>query len=128
MIDTGLDEVSLGVPAHIAYGRVIRLAAASIAVNQGMGFGEIDDLRGVVDGMVDVLLDVEGGTDDDTLEVTYRCSDGRIEIEAERTGSATLRESALNDFADSSSTRIDGLESRGNEPWLRLKKTLAGDA
>ncbi len=127
MTDTGLDEVSLGVPAHIVYGRVIRLAAASLAVNQGMGFGEIDDLRSVVDGMISVLLNVDGGSDDDTIEVTYRVSDGRIEIEAERTGSATLREAVLDEFVDVSAALIDGIECRGSSPWLRLKKTVAGD-
>lgn len=127
VIDTGLDEVSLSVPAHVAYARIVRLAAASLAVNQGMSFGEIDDLRSVVDGAVGILLDVEGGTDDDSLEIIYRFSAGKFEMTIQRTGTGTLHRSVIDNFVDSCSTLIDGFEIRESDRWLRIRKTPAGD-
>jgi len=127
VIDTGLDEVSLGVPAHIAYTRIVRLAAASLAVNQGMSFGEIDDLRGVIDEVVDLLLDADRNYTDDSLEFTFRFSAGKFEFEAMRTGASVLRRSAVDEFIDKCSTLIDGLEVRESDRWLRITKTPAGD-
>jgi len=127
VIETGLDEVSLNVPAHVAYARIVRLAAASLAVNQGMSFGEIDDLRSVVDGAVGILLDVDGGADEDSLEITYRFSAGKFEMTVARSGNATLRKSVIDDFVDNCSTLIDGFEIREPDRWLRIRKTPAGD-
>lgn len=132
VIDTGLNEVSLGVPAHIAYTRIVRLAAASLAVNQGMSFGEIDDLRGVIDEVVGLLLhtdrtDADAYTDD-SLEFTFRFSPGKFEFEASRTGTGELIVSAIDEFIDKCSTLIDGLEIRDTERWIKITKTPAGDA
>jgi len=128
VIETGIDEVSLSVPAHIAYARIVRLAAASLAVNQGMSFGEIDDLRSVVDEAVDLLLEVDGGSDLDTLDFDYRFSAGKFEIEARRSGDGTLRRRKIDDFIDSYSTLIDGFEVSDSHRWFKLHKTPAGDA
>jgi len=128
VIETGVDNVSLSVPAHIAYARIVRLAAASLAVNQGMSFGEIDDLRSVVDEAVGLLLDVDGGTDDDMLDFDYRFSAGKFEIEARRTGEGTMRREMVADFIDNFSTLIDGFEVSDTDRWFRIRKTPAGDA
>jgi len=128
VIETGVDEVSLSVPAHIAYTRIVRLAAASLAVNQGMSFGEIDDLRSVVDEAVGLLLEVDGGTDDDTLDFDYRFSAGKFEIEAKRSGEGTMRREMIDEFIDRFSTLIDGFEASETDCWFRVRKTPAGDA
>lgn len=128
VIGTGIDEVSLSVPAHIAYARIVRLAAASLAVNQGMSFGEIDDLRSVVDEAVDLLLEVDGGSDSDTLDFDYRFSAGKFEIEARRTGDGVLRREKIKDFIDNYATLIDGFDVSDIDRWFRLHKTPAGDA
>jgi len=127
VIETGVDEVSLSVPAHIAYARIVRLATASLAVNQGMSFGEIDDLRSVVDQAVGLLLEIDGGTDDDMLDFGYRCSVGRFEIEAKRSGDGALRRELIDDFIDNYSTLIDGFDVNPDERWILIRKSPAGD-
>jgi len=127
VIKTGVDEVSLSVPAHVAYARIVRLATASLAVNQGMSFGEIDDLRSVVDQAVGLLLEIDGGTDDDTLDFSYRCSAGRFEIEAKRSGDGALRRELIDDFIDNYSTLIDGFDVNPDERWFLIRKSPAGD-
>lgn len=128
VIETGIDEVSLSVPAHIAYARIVRLTAASLAVNQGMSFGEIDDLRSVVDEAVGLLLEVDGGGDGDTLDFDYKFSTGKFEIEAIRTGTGSMRREMVDEFIDKCSALIDGFEVSDTDRWFRLHKTPAGDA
>ena len=128
VIETGVDEVSLSVPAHIAYARIVRRAAASLAVNQGMSFGEIDDLRSVVDDAVGLLLEIDGGSDEDTLDFDFMLSAGKFEIEAKRSGEGVMRRELIDSFVHDFTTRIDDFDVDGDEMWFRIRKSPAGDA
>ncbi len=57
MREPAADEVVLRLPARPEYGRIARIGAASLGLRQGMSFGEIDDLRRVVDETFALLLD-----------------------------------------------------------------------
>lgn len=127
VIDSGLDEISLSVPAHIAYARIVRLAAASLALNQGMSFSEIDDLRNVVDEAVGVLLATDGGESNGSLDIIYRFSAGRFELEGSRSGSGTFSEESISRFTEQCASMIDEYEFRAELRWLRFRKTPAGD-
>lgn len=128
MIDSRLDEISLSVPAQIAYARIVRVAAASLALHQGMSFSEIDDLRNVVDEVVGLLLAADGGETDGMIDIIYRFSPAKFELEASRSGSGKFSDESIVRFKESCNTLIDDFEYRTDLRWLRFSKSPAGDS
>ena len=74
------DQIELELPASAEYGRVIRIAAANLALRRGFSLNEIDDLRLVMDEAAVMLLD-PGLANNGQLEVTYSVGSESITID-----------------------------------------------
>ncbi len=74
------DQIELELPASAEYGRVIRIAAANLALRRGFSLNEIDDLRLVMDEAAVMLLGssmhISG-----RLEVTYSIDSDSITVD-----------------------------------------------
>lgn len=130
MVETDASEILLRVPARAPYARLVRVGAAALALRQGMGFGEIDDLRLAIDEAMIVLLD---GIDDDgtgegdeiDIDVVFRVDEGRFELEATRGSSGAVSEAAVHRFDAIAGGLIDDYDIDPAHGWLRLRKTPA---
>ncbi|MDW3220004.1 MAG: hypothetical protein R8F63_15425 [Acidimicrobiales bacterium] len=126
MVDADASEILLRVPARAPYARIVRVGAAALALRQGMGFGEIDDLRLAIDEAMIVLLD---GLDDDTespevdIDVVFRVDDGRFELEATRGTTGVVSEAAVHRFDAIAGGLVDDYDIDPEHGWLRLCKT-----
>lgn len=107
MADTETSEILLRVPARAPYARIVRVSAAALALRQGMGFGEIDDLRLAIDEAMIVLLDGLGADDDTEIEVVFRVDDGCFELDAVRGEGAVVTEAAVHRFDAIASSLVD---------------------
>lgn len=107
MADTETSEIMLRVPARAPYARIVRVSAAALALRQGMGFGEIDDLRLAIDEAMIVLLDGLDEDDDTEIEVVFRVDDGCFELDAVRAGTAVVTEAAVHRFDAIASSLVD---------------------
>ena len=85
------DTVELRLPAESRHAATARVVAASLAADLGFNVDEIDDLRLGVNEAVAVLLDVDGTAREpgDGLELVFRISDRRLDIEVSRLGAPT---------------------------------------
>lgn len=132
MVETDASEILLRVPARAPYARLVRIAAAALALRQGMGFAEIDDLRLAIDEAMIVLLD---GIDDDRggeadeidIDVVFRVDEGRFELEATRGSSGAVSEAAVHRFDAIAGGLIDDYDIDPDHGWLRLRKTPVAD-
>ncbi len=101
------DQIHLELPAVPAYGRVMRIAAAHLALRRGFSLHEIDDLRLAMDEAAVLLLgpDVEG----DRVEITYAVDGGRLGIEAcvNGPGARPLSPAAVDRFAQIVAELVD---------------------
>ncbi|GJM36777.1 MAG: hypothetical protein DHS20C19_01440 [Acidimicrobiales bacterium] len=128
MVDADASEILLRVPARAPYARIVRVGAAALALHQGMGFEEIDDLRLAIDEAMIVLLD---GIDDDAealevdIDVVFRVDDGRFELEATRGTTGTVTEAAVHRFDAIAGGLVDDYDIDAEHGWLRLRKTPA---
>ncbi|MEZ5247089.1 MAG: hypothetical protein R2707_18525 [Acidimicrobiales bacterium] len=128
MSETDASEILLRVPARAPYARIVRVGAASLAIRQGMGFGEIDDLRLAIDEAMIVLLD---GLDEDAdadIDIVFKLTEGRFELEATRDGGHQVGEAAVHRFDAIASELVDDYDVDPARGWLRLRKTPADRA
>lgn len=88
MTDVDGEEVRLTMPATPQLLRVARLTAAGLAGRLGFSFDEIEDVKIAVDELCFALVGSRGRPG--SLTVTYRLSNGQLEIagEGDFTGSA----------------------------------------
>lgn len=91
------DEIRLVIPTDPAYGRIARIAAASLAVRMGFTNSEVEDLRIAVDEMF-ILL---SRPDDDGMR-SPAASPGRISFTFE------IRSDRIEVRADTEITDTDG--------------------
>ncbi|MEM7140188.1 MAG: hypothetical protein AAF548_04085 [Actinomycetota bacterium] len=127
MVDADASEILLRVPARAPYARIVRVGAAALALRQGMGFGEIDDLRLAIDEAMIVLLD---GIDDELeidIDVVFRVDDGRFELEATRGAAGAVSEAAVHRFDAIASGLVDDYDVDAEHGWVRLRKAPAPD-
>ena len=98
-----VDEIVLKVPASPAYGRIVRMGAAALALRQGMSFTEIDELRAAIDGAVALLLEspVEDGT---AIACRFLTSSDGLDLEALRSDGSAVSASAASRFEAGLST------------------------
>ena len=125
MSESDASEILLRVPARAPYARIVRVGAAALALRQGMGFGEIDDLRLAIDEAMIVLLD---GLDDEhetDVEVVFRLTEGRFELEATRVEGDPVGEVAVHRFDAIASSLVDDYEIDPERGRVRLRKTPA---
>lgn len=74
------DNINLELPASPEYGRVMRIAAAHLALRRGFSLHEIDDLRLAMDEAAVMLLGPGLGTG--RLEVQYTLEERSIAVDA----------------------------------------------
>ncbi|CAN5530019.1 hypothetical protein BH23ACT3_BH23ACT3_24310 [soil metagenome] len=94
---SGPETIELHLPADARHAATARVVAASLAADLGFDVDEIDDLRLGVNEAVAVLLDDRATHGTGGLDVVFRISDRRIDIEVSRpgaTGGITLDELA----------------------------------
>lgn len=123
MAETDASEILLRVPARAPYARIVRVGAAALALRQGMGFGEIDDLRLAIDEAMILLLDGLGDDRGVDIEVVFRVTDGRFELEATRNGGAAIGEAAAHRFGAIAGDLVDDFDIDAPQGRLRLSKT-----
>lgn len=123
MAETDASEILLRVPARAPYARIVRVGAAALALRQGMGFGEIDDLRLAIDEAMILLLDGLGDDRGVDIEVVFRVADGRFELEATRSGGAGIGEAAAHRFGAIAGDLVDDFDIDAPQGRLRLGKT-----
>jgi anti-sigma regulatory factor (Ser/Thr protein kinase) len=126
--ETDASEILLRVPARAPYARIVRVGAAALALRQGMGFGEIDDLRLAIDEAMIVLLDGLGEDIDVDIAIVFRLTDGRFELEATREGGHVVGDAAVHRFDAIASELVDDYDVDPERGWLRLRKTPADTA
>lgn len=78
------DQIHLELPAVPAYGRVMRIAAAHLALRRGFSLHEIDDLRLAMDEAAVLLLGPDVGGD--RVEIDYAVEGDRLGIDASVVG------------------------------------------
>lgn len=133
MVDADTSEILIRVPARAPYARIVRIGAAALALRQGMGFREIDDLRLAIDEAMIVLLDnVEPQRDDATIndgeadiDIVFRVRDGRFELEATRGTTGAVSDAAVHRFDAIAGGLVDEYDIDPERGWLRLRKTPA---
>ena len=125
MAETDASEILLRVPARAPYARIVRVGAAALALRQGMGFGEIDDLRLAIDEAMILLLDGLGEDHTNEIEVVFRATGGRFELEATRKSGGPLSETAEHRFDAITSGLVDDHDIDAERGMVRLRKTLA---
>jgi hypothetical protein len=123
--ETDASEILLRVPARAPYARIVRVGAAALALRQGMGFGEIDDLRLAIDEAMIVLLDGLEEDHDTEIDVVFRVAEGRFELEATRGEGGRVGEPAVHRFDAIASGLVDDYDIDPEHGWLRLRKTPA---
>lgn len=125
--DVQSSEILLRVPARAAYARIVRIGAAALALRQGLGFGEIDDLRLAIDEAMIVLLD---GLPDDhnaDIDVVFRLTDDGFELEANRSEAHDVSDAAVHRFDAIASGLVDDYDIDPSHGWILLRKTRADD-
>ena len=125
MHETDASEILLRVPARAPYARIVRVGAAALALRHGMSFGEIDDLRLAIDEAMIVLLDGLPDDHDSDIDVVFRITDGRFELEATRGEGEDVGEAAVHRFDAIASGLVDDYDIDSSHAWLRLRKTPA---
>ena len=126
MTTTDTEEIVLRVPARADYARIVRIGAAAIALRVGMTFTEIDDLRLAIDEAMIALLDGDGRTQGD-LQVIYRVSTGRIELEASRDDGGSVSGDAVDRFDEIAATLVDDYDIDTARGWLRIRKATTDE-
>lgn len=121
------EEIILRVPARPAYGRVVRVGAAALALRQGMSFAEIDDVRLAIDEAWILLLDGSDDEGDGEIDCMFRMVDGRFELEASNTGEHRIGSDAINRFEERTTVLLDDYDVDPAQGWLRIRKNRADD-
>lgn len=125
MIETDASEILLRVPARAPYARLVRVGAAALALRQGMGFAEIDDLRLAIDEAMIVLLDGLDEEHESDIDVVFRVVDGCFELEATRSGGNDVGEAAVHRFDAIAGSLVDDYDIDPARACVRLRKTPA---
>ena len=123
MVETASDDILLRVPARSPYARVVRVGAAALALRQGMGFGEIDDLRLAIDEAMIVLLDGVGDNSSADINIVFRITEGRFELEASRSEGEDVSYAAVQRFDAIASNLVDDYDIDPTSGWIRIRKT-----
>lgn len=123
MSETDASEILLRVPARAPYARIVRVGAAALALRQGMSFGEIDDLRLAIDEAMIVLLDGLDDEHESDVEVVFRLTEGRFELEATRAEGTPVGEAAVHRFDAIASSLVDDYDIDPDGGRVRLRKT-----
>ena len=95
-----VDEIFLKVPASPAYGRIVRMGAAALALRQGLSFAEIDQFRAAIDDAVALLLEPPP-EDGAAISCRFRSSSEGLDLEALRTDGTAVSASAAARFRES---------------------------
>ncbi|MFT5202532.1 MAG: hypothetical protein ACI9C1_001924 [Candidatus Aldehydirespiratoraceae bacterium] len=127
MVETDASEILLRVPARAPYARIVRVAAAALALRQGMGFGEIDDLRLAIDEAMIALLDGLGEAVESDIDVVFRVADGQFELEATRSAEGHISAAAVHRFDAMASGLVDDYDIDPGHGWVRLRKAPASE-
>jgi hypothetical protein len=122
------EEIVLRVPALPAYGRVVRVGAAALALRQGMSFGEIDDVRLAIDEAWILLLDGSDGGSDSMIDCVFRMIDGLFELEASYTGEHRIGSEAISRFEERTADLLDDYDVDPAQAWVRIRKDCAENA
>ncbi len=131
MVETVFSDILLRVPARAPYARVVRMGAAALALRQGLSFGEIDDLRLMIDEAMLVLLDGIDGINPIDIDVVFRMTEDYFEVEAARTeGVITgngVSKAAVQRFEAIARDLVDDYDIEPDRGWLRLRKIPVGE-
>jgi serine/threonine-protein kinase RsbW len=92
------DQIHLELPAVPAYGRVMRIAAAHLALRRGFSLHEIDDLRLAMDEAAVLLLGPDVGGDRVEIDYAVEASSLGIEASVEGDGVQPLTAGAVERF------------------------------
>ena len=110
----------LRVPARPAYGKVVRVGAAALALRQGMSFTEIDDVRLAIDESMILLLG--GANGDGVIDCVFRMDEDRFEFEASTTGGHSIGGDAIGRFEELAASLLDDYDVDPVSGWLRIRK------
>jgi hypothetical protein len=120
---TAGDQIRLVLPADSDYGRIARIAASSLALRLGFGFGEIEYLRIAVDETVILLLRPEGGGD---ITIEFTIQPDALVIDASTVapsdGSNPLDEGARSRFDEIVADTVDVAEVDEHTARVHLVK------
>ncbi len=117
------DEIVLRVPASVEYARVVRVAAAAVALRQGMSFTEIDELRAAVDQATELLLE-QPAASEASIECIFRAQGGCLEMEARRTDEAGVADTAAARFKKAVGAANVSASVESDRGWLLLRKPV----
>ena len=98
-----IDEIVLRVPASPAYGRIVRMGAAALALRKGLSFAEIDEFSAAIDDAVALLLEPPA-EDGAAIACRFLSSPDGLDLEAGRTDGTAVPASAAARFRESLST------------------------
>lgn len=124
-METTATDVLLRVPARTPYARVVRVGAAALALREGLGFGEIDDLRLAIDEAMIALLDGLGDETEAELEVIFRVGEGRIDLEAGLLPARAVSETAVHRFDALAGALVDDFDIDPDRGRVRMRKAPA---
>jgi hypothetical protein len=89
--------VRLTIPAEPDSVRLARLVAAGVAADAGLSIDDTEDLRIAVSELVALLIDGPATPDTDAT-ITYRRTEGEVEVSGEYHAGADAAEGALDDL------------------------------
>lgn len=121
-METTASDVLLRVPARAPYARVIRVGAAALALREGLGFAEIDDLRLAIDEAMIALLDGLGDATEVELEVIFRVGEGRIDLHAGLMPAQAVSDTAVHRFDALAGGLVDDYDIDPERGWVRMQK------
>ena len=125
MVTTDANEILLRIPARAPYARLVRVGAAALALREGMGFREIDDLRLAIDEAMIVLLEGSADLPPADIHIVFRVADGRLELEALRGTGMKVSESAEHRFVAIVGVLVDECGIDASDGRVRLAKSAA---
>ncbi|MEZ5168250.1 MAG: hypothetical protein R2695_17875 [Acidimicrobiales bacterium] len=128
VVDADTSEVLLRVPARAAYARIVRVGAAALALRQGLGFGQIDDLRLAIDEAMILLLDGVPDDVDVDIEVQFRLTGGHLELEASRDRGHPIGDAAVHRFEAIAEGLVADYAVDATTARVRLRTADAGAA
>lgn len=118
------DEIKLTLPARPSYSKVVRAAAATLAVRLGWAVVEIDELRAVVDESANLLLGPVPSKG--RFETVFTPKGDSLTVELSVSEATSLSASAIAAFTETASALVDDVRIDPAAPSVRLVKTQRG--
>lgn len=118
-----VDEIVLRVPASAIYARIVRVAAAAVALRQGMSFTEIDELRAAMDQATELLLE-QPAPDAAAIECVLSAHRGCLEVTARRTDGAGVAATSAARFSRAMSNRDMAVTVDPGGGRLQMRKEI----